>query len=118
MADVEPAVVYFAPNTIKVSWEGLSGGSLATGKKTSLNGGYSSLTFQALATNWSSLSLSLQGSNDGSTFTTLASPTGGVATFTANGLMEIEQKPLYVKIVTTTGDTAADVDAILVQRCW
>ena len=118
MADVSPSVVYFSPGAVRVLWEGLSGGSSATGKKVSLEGGGSSLTFHGTGTNWSSLSLSLQGSNDGTNFITLSTPTGGAATLTANGLMEIAQQPLYVKIATTTGDTAADVDVILVQRCW
>ena len=118
MADVEPYTDFVAPGTIRYRWDGLSGGSLGTGKKVSLNGGIGSLTFQAQATNWSSLSLSLQGSMNGVDFTTLTTPTGGAAIFTANGLVEIEQKPLYVKIATTTGDTAAVANCILLQRGW
>ena len=116
MATASPYADFVAPDTVRYRWDGIT--VSGTGGKQSLNGGHCSLTFAAYATTWSNLSLSLRGSLDGTNFSILATPTGGAATLTANGILEIEQKPLYVDIATTTGDSSSDVDAVLLQRGW
>lgn len=116
MADVTPLSTTPAKGAMTLTWSGLVGGNTATGLVVALPANVDSLTFHGYASNWDSLSMSLQGSNVTEGFVTLSTPTGGAATLTANGVLEIEQKPRYVKIALTTGTTNSNANAVLLVR--
>lgn len=73
-------------------------------------------TWQAAGT-WGGATLTLQGSNDGTNWFTLANAAGGAAaTLTANGGMATVELPRYVRPNLTTAGTGAAVTVTALMR--
>lgn len=60
-----------------------------------------------------SASLTIEGSNDGTTYAVLTDPQGDSLTFTAAGLKGIVEIPRYIKPVLASGNGSTDIDVIL-----
>ena len=61
-------------------------------------------------------SVQLEGSNDGTTWFILHDPSSAALTFTAAGLKEVLENPLYIRPNVTAGDGTTALTVILAQR--
>lgn len=59
--------------------------------------------------------LSVAGSNDGTNYYALNNAQGTAATFTAAGVKQIVEVPMYIKPILT-GGSGSDVDVIMIAR--
>lgn len=59
--------------------------------------------------------LSVAGSNDGTNYYTLNNAQGTAATFTAAGIKQVVEVPMYIKPILT-GGSGSDVDVIMIAR--
>lgn len=62
---------------------------------------------------FSSAVVTIQGSNDGTNWVTLADPQGNALTFSAAGMEVILENPLHLR-PTTSGGSGADIDVVFV----
>jgi hypothetical protein len=74
---------------------------------------YADKTVTVTGTFGASGSVTLQGSNDGSIWHTLVDPQGNDLTFTAAGIEQVLENPLYLRPIVTVGDGTTDLDVIL-----
>jgi len=76
---------------------------------------WSDKTFSVTGT-WGGATCVLEGSNDGVTYQTLRDPQGVVLSFTANGIKQVLESPLYVKPTLSVVGSGATLTAILLVR--
>lgn len=103
------------PTLITVLWEGLANGDV--GASIPINYlHYADRCVQVVGTFGSGGSVSMKGSNDGSTFATLTTPADAAVTFTATGLKQLLENPANLRPEVTAGDGTTDLDVYLVMR--
>lgn len=61
-------------------------------------------------------SVTLQGSNDGTTWLSLTDPQGNAITKTADGIEAITENPLYIRPNCTAGDGTTSIKVIVAAR--
>jgi len=93
-----------------VFWEGLDSDDSGAVQQLS---DYADRTVQVVGTFGSGGSISLQGSNDGTTWAILTDPTGVALTFTSTGLRAVTEATRYVRPLVTAGDGTTDLDVYL-----
>lgn len=75
---------------------------------------FNGMCVQAVGTWGGDGSVSLQGSNDGTNYTTLEDHAGAAVTFTANGLVQVVTIPRYIRTLQAEGEPAVtDVNVIV-----
>lgn len=77
---------------------------------------YADRCIQVTGTFGAAGSVTLEGSNDGSSWFTLSKMSGGPATFTAAGGSQILDNPLFVRPNVTAGDGTTDLTVTLCAR--
>lgn len=60
--------------------------------------------------------LTIQGSNDGSSWFTLNDPQGNGLVFTTSGMEQILENPKFIRPVTASGATGTSLDVIIISR--
>ena len=73
---------------------------------------FSDRSVQALGT-FDSATVTVQGSNDGTTWATLNDLQGSAATLTAAGLIGIAEMTRYIRVITSGGQGSTDLDVYL-----
>lgn len=61
-------------------------------------------------------SVSIRGSNDGSTYFTLTDPQGNALTFTANGMEQISENPKFMRPEVTAGDGTTSLTVTIISK--
>lgn len=95
-------------NTVTVLWETMGNDDTGTAVQIAP---WADRTISAQGT-FGSATVTLQGSEDNSTWRTLDDNTGTAITFTADGSKVIAQNPRYIR-VTTAGGTGTDLDVYI-----
>lgn len=110
MATVTPTLTpTTSPHNLTVNWEGFAAsGDVGTAVK---YGNFTDRTVQVLGDFTGSLSIRIEGSNDGgTTWTVLTDPQGNALNFTAAGIEAISENPQQIRCRATAGSGGADAD--------
>lgn len=92
---------------IRVKWEGLLNGDDGTPVEM---GAWPDRSVQVIGTFGTGGSVSLEGSNDGTTWKALTDPQGNATTFTAAGIEAITELTWKIRPRCTAGDGTTDLD--------
>ena len=121
MADITPNVAFRIGND-----PGEDDGSLRTATWTNLNGAnntgvaikfpqHSDRTVQVTGC-FNAGTIVIEGSNDGSTYANLTDPSAGAASFTAAGIKQLVEAPLFVRPKVVANGAATDVAVTMLLR--
>jgi len=94
-----------------ITWEGLAGGDVGSSYELPFWAG--SATMQAIGT-FDGNTLTIQGSNDGSNWSSLTDPQGNAIAVTSASLEVVEEYPRYIR--PSLGGSGGDVDILLFVR--
>ena len=112
MAIRVPTIVVGQNKSVITTWEGFL--TSADSGTPSPTGGFKEVTIQMLGNIGTGGVVSMEGSNDGSTWVILEDKQGDVVTFSAIGLMtSIQELPLLIRPNCTAGSGATDLDIFM-----
>lgn len=118
MAEKSALIVGQQKGVYKITWEAIGTTSADdTGAAVHVPGGFSDVTIQVLGT-FAGSTLTIQGSNDGGTTWTALNDSrgeGNAMAFTAANLMTLNELPLQIRPVLTSG-SSSDLDVIAIIR--
>lgn len=77
---------------------------------------YADRCVQAIGTFGAGGSITMQGSNDGTNWATMADPQGNNLTFTAAKLEQVLELPRYVRPIVTAGDGTTNLTVTICMR--
>lgn len=100
-----------ARGVVQILWEGVTEADTGAAVKAAQ---YSDKTVQVVGT-FGGTTLTMQGSNDGSTWFSLTDPTASAITFTSTGAKLIAENPLYIRC-SASGGSGADLDVYVIGR--
>jgi hypothetical protein len=101
-------------DTVKlVSWTGLLNGDNGAAAQWC---DYADRCIQVTGTFGTGGSLTIQGSNDGTNWGSLADPQGNALTFTSSKLEQALELPMYVRPVVTAGDGTTNLTCTILMR--
>lgn len=76
-------------------------------------GHYRDRTIQCVCANYNGNTVTIEGSNDGTNWSTLHDPGGNNLTFTANGIKAILEAPLFVRPSVNNAGAATGINVML-----
>lgn len=117
MANRTPTLAKTPDGWLTVTWEGFAGDGDDVGLPVSLGAIKNGFCAQATGTWGDDGQVAIQGSNDGTNFSTLTDVAGNSAAFTSNGLAQIAVVPKFVRVLQVEGEAAVtDVDVTITAQ--
>lgn len=111
MAQRSDTYIIDANGGLDVVWAGLLNGD--NGAPVTIARDYWKLTAQAVGTFGAAGSVTLQGSNDGVTFSALKDVLGTTIAMTDNTIARLEGMPRYIRAFVTAGDGTTNLSVFL-----
>lgn len=114
MATIAAVTTFIQKGVVQISWEGFAA-SADVGTAQSI-AGFPDKSVQITGTFTGSPTIVIEGSNDGTNFSTLVDPQGNALSFTAAALEQVLEVVRFIRPRLTAGTGGADIDVTLVGK--